>query len=234
MEQNRPERHDDPVIHVTGGHETAYPPCVDVSGPNNFCSVHRNAQQCIWRGAPRRGKFHGPPQEEIQMRRGLVLAAPLFLCACQVAVGRSGGVTPVVTAPTEVEFVVPSGAAAALPFSPVVRVGNILYLAGQLGTDPATGALVPGGIAAETRQAMENIKALVIANGSSMDRVVKCTVMLADINEWAAMNAVYVTFFSNHKPARSAFGTSGLARNGRAEIECIAVAGDLISRRLSP
>lgn len=154
----------------------------------------------------------------------LAVASALSLSACQI----SAVSTKPDTAPepsTNIEYVVSSGPAAALPFSPAVRVGNILYLSGQLGTDPATGALVPGGIAAETRQAMLNIKSLVEANGSSMDRVAKCTVMLADINDWAAMNAVYVTFFPNHKPARSAFGTSGLARNGRAEIECMAVAG---------
>jgi 2-iminobutanoate/2-iminopropanoate deaminase len=159
------------------------------------------------------------------MRRPLALLGSMLLTACQVSVVHKEPVEPNRTAPSDVEFILPAGAAASLPFSPVVRVGNVLYLSGQLGTNPATGALVPGGIAAETRQAMENIRDLVIANGSSMDRVVKCTVMLADINEWGAMNAVYVTFFPNHKPARSAFGTSGLARNGRAEIECIAIAG---------
>lgn len=159
------------------------------------------------------------------MRRAVIITGSILLNACQVSVVHKEPVEPVRTAPADVEFVLPSGASASLPFSPVVRVGKVLYLSGQLGTNPATGALVPGGIAAETRQAMQNIQDLVIANGSSMDRVVKCTVMLADINEWAAMNAVYVTFFPNHKPARSAFGTSGLARNGRAEIECIAIAG---------
>jgi 2-iminobutanoate/2-iminopropanoate deaminase len=157
------------------------------------------------------------------MRRSLIaVASAISLSACQVSVvNRKPDTVPQPSA--DVDYVVPSGAAASLPFSPVVRVGNVLYLAGQLGTDPATGALVSGGIGPETRQAMQNIKALVEANGSSMDRVVKCTVMLADINEWAAMNAVYVTFFPTHKPARSAFGTSGLARGGRAEIECMAV-----------
>ncbi len=122
----------------------------------------------------------------------------------------------------EIRFIAPAGAAATLPFSPAVRVGNTLYLAGQIGTD-STGRLVAGGIEAETRQIMTNIKRLVEANGSSMDRVVKCLVMLADIGEWARMNSVYVTFFPTHKPARSAFGSSGLALNARAEIECIAV-----------
>ncbi len=159
------------------------------------------------------------------MCRTVVLLGALALSACQVSVATKEPVEPNRTIRSDVEYVLPAGAASSLPFSPVVRVGNTLYLSGQLGTDPATGALVPGGVAAETRQVMENIKSLVLANGSSMDRVVKCTVMLADIKEWAAMNAVYVTFFPNHRPARSAFGTSGLARNARAEIECIAIAG---------
>lgn len=110
-----------------------------------------------------------------------------------------------------------------LPFSAAVRVGGMLYLSGQLGTD-STGALVPGGIEPETRQAMRNIRTLVEANGSSMDRVVKCLVMLADMGEWGAMNRVYVTFFPDHLPARSAMGASGLALGARVEIECLAVA----------
>lgn len=121
-----------------------------------------------------------------------------------------------------VQYLVPGGAAAAgLPFSPAVRVGNLLYLSGQLGTD-STNKLVAGGIEAETRQALSNIKKLLEANGSDMDHVVKCLVMLADIGEWARMNTVYVTFFPLHKPARSAFGATGLALGGRLEIECIA------------
>lgn len=109
----------------------------------------------------------------------------------------------------------------ALPFTPVVRVGNMLYLSGMLGTD-STGKLAPGGIEGETRQLMTNIKKVVEANGSSMDHVVKCLVMLADIGEWARMNTVYVTFFPRNKPARSAFGATGLALGARLEIECIA------------
>jgi 2-iminobutanoate/2-iminopropanoate deaminase len=111
-----------------------------------------------------------------------------------------------------------------LPFSAAVRVGDILYLSGQLGTDSA-GKLVEGGIEPETRQAMENIRAVLEANGSSLDRVVKCLVMLADMAEWGAMNGVYVTFFRDHLPARSAMGASGLALGARVEIECFAAAG---------
>jgi 2-iminobutanoate/2-iminopropanoate deaminase len=109
----------------------------------------------------------------------------------------------------------------ALPFSEAARVGDMLYLSGQLGTD-STGKLVPGGIGPETRQALTNIATILQRHGSSLDQVVKCTVMLADIGEWAAMNAVYLTFFRSHRPARSAFGTSGLALGARLELECMA------------
>jgi len=107
------------------------------------------------------------------------------------------------------------------PFSDAVRVGNMLYLSGKLGTDSS--GLVAGGIKAETKQTLENIGALLERSGSSFDQVVKCTVMLADMGEWGAMNEVYVTFFPKDRlPARSAFGVSGLALNARVEIECIA------------
>ena len=109
-----------------------------------------------------------------------------------------------------------------LPFSAGVRVGNMLYLSGQIGID-RSGSLVPGGIAAETKCAMENIKATLERNGSSLDHVIKVTVMLVDMSEWSEMNKVYVTYFSQHLPARSAFGTSGLALGARVEIECMAV-----------
>ena len=106
--------------------------------------------------------------------------------------------------------------------SDFVRVGNILYLSGKLGTD-STGNLAPGGIGPETKQTLENIKTVLEKNGSSMDNVIKCTVMLADIKEWAEMNTVYATFFKKERlPARSALGVSGLVRNARVEIECMA------------
>ena len=107
------------------------------------------------------------------------------------------------------------------PFSEVVRVGRMLYLSGQLGTD-SSGKLVSGGIKSETRQALENVKHVLEANGSSMDDIVKCTAMLADINDWPSMNEVYVTFFSSHFPVRSSFATNGLVMGGRIEIECMA------------
>jgi reactive intermediate/imine deaminase len=109
-----------------------------------------------------------------------------------------------------------------LPFSEAVRVGHMLYLSGQLGWDSKTSSLAAGGIGAETRQTMENIKAVLEKHGSSLAEVVKCTVFLADISEWAAMNEVYITYFPSNPPARSALGSNGLALGARTEIECIA------------
>jgi len=108
------------------------------------------------------------------------------------------------------------------PFSEAVRVGNMLYLSGQIGVDNSI-KLVSGGIIEETRQAMENIKTTLERYGSSLDHVVKVTVMLADMSEWAEMNRVYVIYFPKHLPARSAFGTNGLALGARVEIECTAM-----------
>ena len=107
-------------------------------------------------------------------------------------------------------------------FSEVVRVGNMLYLSGQLGIN-ASGALVPGGIKAETKQVMDNIRGILEKNGSGMEHVVKCTVMLLDIADRPAMSEVYVSFFPKERmPARSTFGTTGLALGARVEIECMA------------
>lgn len=121
------------------------------------------------------------------------------------------------------EFLTPYGPPT-FPFSPAVRVGSTLYLSGQIGTD-STGRLVAGGIGPETRQTMENIRDVLSRTGSSLDRVVKCTVMMADMAEWPAMNAIYTTYFPTHKPARSALGANGLALGARVEIECIATIG---------
>jgi reactive intermediate/imine deaminase len=107
-----------------------------------------------------------------------------------------------------------------MPFSEAVRVGNMLYLSGQVGNIPGEMNVVTGGIGHETRQTMENIKEVLERYGSSMDQVVKCLCMLEDINEWAEMSGEYVKFFPNHKPARSAFAGSGLAIGAKVEIEC--------------
>ncbi|UCC85376.1 MAG: RidA family protein [Gemmatimonadota bacterium] len=117
----------------------------------------------------------------------------------------------------------PEMAALNLPFSEAVRVGEMLYLSGQIGVLPGTTELVPGGITEETRQTLENVRAVLERHGSGLDRVVKCTIFLADIGEWPRMNEVYVTFFGDKKPARSAVAGSGLALGARVEIDCIAV-----------
>ena len=109
-----------------------------------------------------------------------------------------------------------------LPFSEAVRAGDTLYLSGQVGIKPGTMQLVPGGIREEARQTLENIKSTLEAHGYSMRNIVKCTVMLADISEWATFNEVYKSFFTPPYPARSALGANGLALGARVEVECIA------------
>jgi 2-iminobutanoate/2-iminopropanoate deaminase len=146
------------------------------------------------------------------------LILPLF-AAC------SGRSKPETAATPAAQYLTPYGPVTR-PFSPAVRVGNMLYLSGQIGTPtPTASAVVPGGIEAETRQTMENIKDVLQRSGSSMDRVVKCTVMLADMREWDRMNVVYASYFPKDKPARSALGASGLALGARVEIECWATVG---------
>ncbi len=146
-------------------------------------------------------------------RTGLLLLA--FLGGCEVNVDTS-------SAPEY--LAAPDGAGQNLPFSEAVRVGRTLYLSGELGRAPGTLEVVPGGIAAETRQTLDNIAATLARHGGAMSDIVKCTVFLADMGEWAAMNEVYRTYFpADAMPARSALGASGLALNARVEIECIAV-----------
>jgi reactive intermediate/imine deaminase len=120
----------------------------------------------------------------------------------------------------------PETRALSLPFSDAVRAGGLLFVSGQIGSLPGTLELAPGGIEAEARQALDNVRAILLRSGSSLDRVVKCTVFLADIADWRAFNEVYVEFFPRDPPARSALGASGLALGGRVEVECIAAAGD--------
>lgn len=111
------------------------------------------------------------------------------------------------------------------PFSESVRVGDVLLLSGQIGSD-ASGNLVEGGIAQEADQTLKNIAATLERRGLSMSDVVKCTVFLADIGEWGAFNEVYKKHFQAPFPARSALGASGLALNARVEVECVAAYPD--------
>jgi reactive intermediate/imine deaminase len=120
----------------------------------------------------------------------------------------------------------PKMEALGLPFSEAVRVGDMLFLSGQIGNIPGKLELVEGGIGPETRQTMENIRATLERHGSSLDRVIKCTVFMADMSEWPAMNEIYATYFPGPKPARSAAGANGLALGARVEIECLALVGD--------
>ena len=147
------------------------------------------------------------------MRTLLTAIAALLIAGCEVKV----------EADTDVAWLQDPGMEDMdLPFSSAVRVDNLLFLSGQLGYDREARALVEGGIQAETQKTLENIAATLENHGSSLDKVVKCTVFLADMSEWGAMNEVYKTFFPN-KPARSALGVNGLALGARTEIECIAV-----------
>ncbi len=108
------------------------------------------------------------------------------------------------------------------PYSAAVRVGNFVYTAGQIGIDPATGEVVSGGIEAETRQALTNLKHILEAAGASLDSVVKTTVFLRDINDFARMNAVYAEFFTANPPARSAVQAAALPKGVAVEIEAVA------------
>ena len=146
------------------------------------------------------------------MKRLLIPALAMCVLGCEVTVDDSA----------QIEYLNKPGTEdLGLPFSAAVRVDKLLFLSGKLGNIPGTMNLAEGGIQGETRQTLENIKATLEMFGSSMDKVVKCTVFLADISEWGAMNEVYKTYFKN-PPARSALGANGLALNDRVEIECIA------------
>jgi reactive intermediate/imine deaminase len=124
---------------------------------------------------------------------------------------------------SEIEYLhMPGNENSGAPFSSAVRVDNTLYLSGVIGVEPGTLQVPESGIEAEARLAMEKIKATVEAFGSSMDRVVKCTVFLADESDRDAFNEIYMSYFDT-LPARSGVTVKGLALNARAEVECIAV-----------
>lgn len=109
-----------------------------------------------------------------------------------------------------------------VPLAEAVRIDGMLLLSGQIGIIPGTLKLVEGGMKAEAKQTMDNIKTSLEAHGYTMSDLVKCTVMLADIKQWGEFNEIYKTYFKEHFPARSAMGVSGLAVGAQLEVECIA------------
>jgi 2-iminobutanoate/2-iminopropanoate deaminase len=152
------------------------------------------------------------------------LRAAWFLTAVGVvAISR---VTPVAAENEQVHFYnSPAAAAAKLPFSQAVRVGDVLYMSGAIGVLPGKMELTPGGIEPEAKQMMENIGEVLKANGLTFDDLFKCTAMLADMSKWGAFNKIYVTYFKpEHLPARSALGANGLALGAEVELECWAFA----------
>ena len=161
------------------------------------------------------------------VRRTYVLSTAAFLGAATLLVtapARAVAQEPVAEPAPELEFLNPEGARPGRPFSEAVRVGNMLYLSGKIGSVPGQG-LAEGGIQAETRATLEGIEAALERYGSSMDRVVKCLVILTDMADFSAMNEVYVSFFPGEKPARSTFAATGLAAGAKVEIECMATVG---------
>ena len=112
------------------------------------------------------------------------------------------------------------------PYSQAIKAGGFVFVSGQIPIDPQTGQFVPGGIAEQTRQVLKNLAAVLEAAGSSLDRVVKTTVFLADMKEFSGMNEVYATFFSSPPPARATVAAAGLPRDARVEIEVVALASE--------
>lgn len=108
------------------------------------------------------------------------------------------------------------------PYSQAIRVDALVYTAGQIGIDPAVGKLIEGGVAEQTRQALANVKAIVEAAGTSLDRVIKTTVFMSDLGQFAAMNAVYAEFFPTNPPARSTVQVAALPLGALVEIEAVA------------
>jgi 2-iminobutanoate/2-iminopropanoate deaminase len=152
-------------------------------------------------------------------------AVPLLFCILAGSLSACAPPTPPPESPPQAEFIsseVTDGLN--LPFSEAVRIWDLVILSGMVGNRPGTLELVPGGLEAEARQALENIRTVLAASGASPTDVVKCTVMLDDIGQWGAFNQVYAEFFQEHRPARSAFGADGLALGAALELECMALA----------
>jgi 2-iminobutanoate/2-iminopropanoate deaminase len=109
------------------------------------------------------------------------------------------------------------------PYSQAIRAGGFVFVSGQIAIDPATGQFISGGVAEQTRQVLKNLSAVLEAAGSGLDKVVKTTVFLQDMQEFAQMNEVYATFFSDAPPARATVAAAGLPRDARVEIEAVAL-----------
>lgn len=109
------------------------------------------------------------------------------------------------------------------PYSQAIRAGQMLFCSGQIPIDPATGEFVSDDVAEQTEQVLKNLSAVLEAGGSDLGKVVKTTVFLADMGDFAAMNEVYGRYFSDNKPARATVQAAGLPRDARVEIECVAV-----------
>jgi 2-iminobutanoate/2-iminopropanoate deaminase len=109
------------------------------------------------------------------------------------------------------------------PYSLGVKAGQLLFVSGQLGLDPATGAMVAGGVEAETKQALKNLQAILETGDCTLQQVVKTTVFLRDMNDFSRMNAVYAEFFKENPPARSTVQVAALPRSGAVEIELVAL-----------
>ncbi|XP_062933525.1 2-iminobutanoate/2-iminopropanoate deaminase [Cynocephalus volans] len=118
------------------------------------------------------------------------------------------------------------------PYSQAVLVGRTVYISGQLGMDPSSGQLVPGGVVEETKQALTNVGEILKAAGCDFTNVVKATVLLADINDFGAVNEIYKQYFKNNFPARAAYQVAALPKGGRVEIEAVAVQGPLTTAGL--
>ena len=151
-----------------------------------------------------------------------------LIATCAAAIGgliAATGIQPVAADAPDIEFlnsgeVLPTN----LPFSEAVRVGNTLYMSGQIGNIPGSLDLAEGGMEGQARQVMDNIQTSLEAHGYSMDNVVKCLVMLEDMGDWPAFNEIYAEYFTEGRfPARSAFGSSGLAVGAVVEVECLAI-----------
>ena len=167
------------------------------------------------------GSFFRTPW--VPRTRGIAMAPKIPVLFVVVGMALSGTPEPA-AAQVEAEYLQSETTRVmGLPFSDAVRVGDILFLSGQLGNRPGEMEVVPGGIQAETRQTMENIKATLQRHDLDMGDIIKCTVFLADMSQWPEFNKVYASYFEKGRyPARSALAAAALALGARVEVECIA------------